>query len=164
MASAVPSALRTSMNPPPPRLPASGHVTASVNATATAASTALPPRFMTSAPTRDAITSTEATMTCGSRTGRRETAWSGATKRRSAASFFMAGEEYRGPRSAARGPRLAAIVGVQGHVVVSKIGRQHDGAAVAAAEVESQRNALASEDARGILLPIFGRAAIADEN
>src|ERR1700712_4461655 len=31
------------IKPPPPRLPASGYVTASVNATATAASTALPP-------------------------------------------------------------------------------------------------------------------------
>src|SRR5690606_16657896 len=39
------------MNPPPPMLPASGHVTASANATATAASTAFPPRFRISTPT-----------------------------------------------------------------------------------------------------------------
>src|ERR1700738_4141419 len=35
------------MTPPPPRLPASGYVTASVNAIATAASTALPPSLKT---------------------------------------------------------------------------------------------------------------------
>src|SRR5438445_1302295 len=151
------------MNPPPPRLPASGQVTASVSATATAASTALPPRFMTSAPTCEAIASTEATIACGSRTGRRDAAWRGATKRRSAASFFMAGEEYRGPRSAARGPRLAAIVRVQRHVVVAEIGGPHHDAAIPAAEVEGQRDALASEDARCILLAIFGRAAVPDE-
>src|SRR5262245_56839415 len=36
------------MKPPPPMFPASGYVTASVNAAATAASTALPPCFITS--------------------------------------------------------------------------------------------------------------------
>src|SRR5439155_1328878 len=39
------------MNPPPPRLPASGSTTASANPTATAASTALPPCWMISIPT-----------------------------------------------------------------------------------------------------------------
>ena len=39
-----------SMKPPPPRLPARGSVTASANPTATAASTALPPRFKMSTP------------------------------------------------------------------------------------------------------------------
>ena len=38
-----PSAMRISMKPPPPRLPANGCVTASAKPTATAASTALPP-------------------------------------------------------------------------------------------------------------------------
>src|SRR5712691_2892194 len=38
------------MNPPPPRLPACGCVTASAKATATAASTALPPRCSASSP------------------------------------------------------------------------------------------------------------------
>ena len=40
----VPSAMRITMNPPPPMLPASGCTTASAKPTATAASTALPPR------------------------------------------------------------------------------------------------------------------------
>src|SRR5687767_15939763 len=40
------------MYPPPPRLPASGYVTASANPTATAASTALPPRRRVSTPAR----------------------------------------------------------------------------------------------------------------
>jgi hypothetical protein len=39
------------MKPPPPRLPALGKVTANANATAIAASTALPPAASTSAPT-----------------------------------------------------------------------------------------------------------------
>ncbi len=42
------------MNPPPPMLPALGCVTASANAVATAASTALPPFFSIDAPTSDA--------------------------------------------------------------------------------------------------------------
>ena len=46
----VPSAMRTSKKPPPPRLPACGCVTASVSATATAASTALPPSRSTARP------------------------------------------------------------------------------------------------------------------
>src|SRR6516165_10737420 len=48
------------MNPPPPMLPASGHVTARANAVATAASTALPPFRRTATPTslagRDTLT------------------------------------------------------------------------------------------------------------
>src|SRR5262249_55048140 len=88
--SLFPSAVRISMNPPPPRFPASGQVTASASATATAASTALPPRFMTSTPTREAIASTEATMPCLARTGRREAASSGSARNRSSATnFFM---------------------------------------------------------------------------
>src|SRR5712691_5842220 len=161
------------MNPPPPRLPASGHVTASGSATATAASTALPPRFMTSAPTCEAIASTEATIACGSRTGRRDAAWRGATKRRSAASFFMAGEctTWCGAGNPAcacrqdclRHTELRSIVSVQRHVVVAEIGGPHHDAAIPAAEVEGERDALASEDARCILLAIFGRAAVPDE-
>src|SRR5690242_200715 len=42
------------MNPPPPMLPALGCVTASANAVATAASTALPPLFRIAAPTSEA--------------------------------------------------------------------------------------------------------------
>src|SRR5579871_3040330 len=57
------------MNPPPPRLPADGCVTASARATATAASTALPPRLRMPAPTCEAVSLDEATMPCGARTG-----------------------------------------------------------------------------------------------
>src|SRR5262249_9573440 len=53
------------MNPPPPRLPAPGQVTASANAVATAASTALPPFFKISMPTLDAIGSTDTTAAFG---------------------------------------------------------------------------------------------------
>src|SRR5262245_26817929 len=62
----------TIMNPPPPMLPASGQVTAIVRATATAASTAVPPRLSTAVPTSTAGGDTAATMplrpvaTCGS--------------------------------------------------------------------------------------------------
>src|SRR5687767_12467954 len=49
------------MNPPPPMLPAVGCVTASANAVATAASTALPPRCRMSAPTSDAIADVDTT-------------------------------------------------------------------------------------------------------
>lgn len=62
------------MNPPPPRFPAAGKTTASANATATAASTALPPRFITSTPICDAIRSVDATIPCGARTGSRHAA------------------------------------------------------------------------------------------
>src|SRR4051812_29944106 len=50
-----------SMNPPPPMLPASGKVTARAKAVATAASTALPPLWRISAPTREAGAETETT-------------------------------------------------------------------------------------------------------
>ena len=53
-----PSAKRTSMNPPPPMLPAEGCVTASAKPTATAASTALPPAFSTATPASVACCST----------------------------------------------------------------------------------------------------------
>src|ERR1051325_10158387 len=62
------------MKPPPPRLPAAGCVTASANATAIAASTALPPRFMTSTPTLEPTSFVDATMPCLARTGSRGTA------------------------------------------------------------------------------------------
>ena len=58
------------MKPPPPRLPARGRVTASAKPTATAASTALPPRFNMSKPTRDAAASWLTTMPCAATTGR----------------------------------------------------------------------------------------------
>src|SRR5512145_3482822 len=63
------------INPPPPRLPAAGHTTASASPTATAASTALPPRFNTSTPTCEAISLTEETIPYLPRTGGREAAW-----------------------------------------------------------------------------------------
>ena len=57
------------MKPPPPMLPAVGCVTASANAVATAASTAVPPSLMTSAPMREAISLCEATMPFCARIG-----------------------------------------------------------------------------------------------
>src|SRR5262249_44599980 len=62
------------INPPPPKLPAEGHTTASAKPTATAASTALPPRFSTSTPTCEAILLTEATIPLLPRAGGREAA------------------------------------------------------------------------------------------
>src|SRR5579863_10382108 len=59
--------MRTSMNPPPPMFPAWGSTTASANATATAASTAFPPRFMISTPASDASFSSLTTIPFGSR-------------------------------------------------------------------------------------------------
>ena len=54
-------AVRTTMNPPPPMLPANGCVTASAKAVATAASTALPPAASTPAPRSDAMSDDETT-------------------------------------------------------------------------------------------------------
>ena len=59
------------MNPPPPILPACGCVTASAKPTATAASTALPPAFRISTPTRVARFSWLATMPFFAMTGRK---------------------------------------------------------------------------------------------
>ena len=56
-----PCASREIQNPPPPMLPASGHVTARAKATATAASAALPPCSRISMPTRAAFSSAAAT-------------------------------------------------------------------------------------------------------
>jgi hypothetical protein len=77
-----PRASRETQNPPPPRFPASGHVTASAKATATAASAAFPPFFRISMPTLAAVSSAAATApprpveTCG------PTARAGAAARR----------------------------------------------------------------------------------
>ena len=57
------------MKPPPPMLPAVGCTTASANAVATAASTAVPPSLITSAPMRDAISFCDATMPLCARIG-----------------------------------------------------------------------------------------------
>src|SRR5438105_2494533 len=57
------------MKPPPPMLPAVGCTTASANAVATAASTAVPPSLIASAPMRDAISFCDATIPCLARTG-----------------------------------------------------------------------------------------------
>src|SRR5258706_604717 len=62
------------MKPPPPKLPAAGCVTARAKATAMAASTALPPRFIMSTPTLEAISLVEATMPWRALTGSREAA------------------------------------------------------------------------------------------
>ena len=61
MAVLLPSGSRITMNPPPPMLPAVGWVTPSANATATAASTALPPRFRIAMPMSLALASALAT-------------------------------------------------------------------------------------------------------
>ncbi len=61
-AAVVPSAIRATRNPPPPMFPASGFTTASAKWTATAASTAFPPRRSTSAPISDATRSVVTTI------------------------------------------------------------------------------------------------------
>src|SRR5437868_12706578 len=71
MTRTLPLASREIQNPPPPRLPASGHVTARANETATAASAALPPCLRISIPICAAVSSAAATApptpccTCG---------------------------------------------------------------------------------------------------
>src|SRR5215510_11512028 len=57
------------MKPPPPMLPAVGCTTASANAVATAASTAVPPSLIASAPMREAISFCDATIPRCARTG-----------------------------------------------------------------------------------------------
>src|SRR5918999_2208468 len=57
--------MRITMYPPPPRLPASGYVTARATPTATAASTALPPRRRVSTPARVASESLLDTIAVG---------------------------------------------------------------------------------------------------
>ena len=57
------------MKPPPPILPALGWTTASAKAVATAASTAVPPSLIASAPIRDAISLWDATIPFCARTG-----------------------------------------------------------------------------------------------
>src|SRR4051794_74356 len=64
MAVLVPSGKRTTMNPPPPMLPAVGCVTPRAKPTATAASTALPPFFRISTPTSLAAPSALLTAPC----------------------------------------------------------------------------------------------------
>src|SRR5881394_771038 len=64
-----PFAGRYTTKPPPPMLPAVGCTTASANAVATAASTAVPPSLMTSAPMRDAVSFCDATMPYFARIG-----------------------------------------------------------------------------------------------
>ena len=54
----------TTANPPPPILPAEGYTTASPKPTATAASTALPPRRKTSTPISAASGASQATAPC----------------------------------------------------------------------------------------------------
>ena len=56
------------MNPPPPILPQHGFVTACAYPTATAASTALPPRRNISSPASDASRCAETTIPCAAST------------------------------------------------------------------------------------------------
>src|SRR4051794_40077129 len=64
IATALPAPVRITANPPPAMLPAVGWVTASANAVATAASTALPPAARISWPTWLATFDSDATMLC----------------------------------------------------------------------------------------------------
>ena len=69
MVTASPSAVRITMNPPPPMLPATGKTTARANPVATAASTAFPPARSTSMPASEAASCAETTMPRSARTG-----------------------------------------------------------------------------------------------
>src|SRR5579862_667567 len=75
------------MNPPPPMLPANGCVTASANAVATAASTALPPFANTDAPASDATSDDDTTRPVFEATPRLAGVWArgAAVKRRTTA-------------------------------------------------------------------------------
>src|SRR5258708_2304022 len=68
------------MNPPPPIFPAAGSTTASANATATAASTALPPRFRISTPAFEPNASSVATIALAPRTAPRGHAFASPTR------------------------------------------------------------------------------------
>ena len=93
-----PSASRTSMNPPPPMLPALECVTASANPTATAASMAFPPDSRIFRPACVAWVSRETTMPwrartgCAAQTGRAAAIRSRMTIRRILNVFYYAGE------------------------------------------------------------------------
>src|SRR5438876_11090388 len=81
------------MNPPPPMFPATGWTTASANPTATAASTALPPRRRISLPTSLASGCDDTTMACGA-----ATAWARPASAQSAAMIaWWAGAVVMGP-------------------------------------------------------------------
>src|SRR5689334_20590965 len=58
---------------------------------------------------------------------------------------------------------LGAVVGIQRDVVMAEVGGEDDGAGVAAAEVEGDGDALAGEDARGVLLAVGRGLAVGDE-
>src|SRR5437764_9191801 len=58
---------------------------------------------------------------------------------------------------------LGAIVGIDRHVIVAEVGGEDDGAGAAAAEVEGDGDALAGEDARGVLLAVRRRLAVGDQ-
>src|SRR3954449_603614 len=146
--------MRMSMNPPPPRLPAAGQVTAIASAVATAASTALPPFFMMSTPTCAAIPLVAATMPCRAATGSCNAEYAAvAEKRRRSATAFRMAEKYRS------GP----VVGVDRDVVVAEVGGEDDGGRGAGAEVEGDRDAFAGEDFRGVFLFVKRGLAVRDE-
>src|SRR5881275_3286688 len=133
-----------SMNPPPPRLPAAGQVTAIASAVATAASTALPPFFMMSTPTCAAIPLVAAIIPCFATAGSRNAEYAAVAekRRRNATAFRICAEVYRS------GP----VVGVDGDVVVAEVGGEDDGGRGAGAEVEGNRDAFTGEDFRGVFL------------
>src|SRR5437762_3162552 len=94
------------MNPPPPMFPATGWTTASANPTATAASTALPPRRRMSVPTSLATGCDDTTMACDP-----VTAWARPASAQSAAmSARWAGAVVVGPGPGAA-PGAAGAVG-----------------------------------------------------
>src|SRR5438270_6904759 len=159
--------MRMSMNPPPPRLPAAGQVTAIASAVATAASTALPPFFMMSTPTCAAIPLVADTIPRRAMTGSRIAEYAAVAEKRSsvAISFRMEAKCTCVGHSGrdARAPRLRPVIGVDGDVVVAEVGGENDGRRRAATEVEEDGDAFASEDFRGIFLFVNGRRAVRDQ-
>src|SRR4051812_13262510 len=158
--------MRMSMKPPPPRLPAAGQVTAIASAVATAASTALPPFFMMSTPTCDAIPLVEATMPWRATTGSRIADRAVVVVRRTtiAISFRMTGSVL-GLAKAGGTPalQLRPVVGVDGDVVVAEVGGENDGGCGAAAEVEDDGDAFAGEDFGGVFFFVNRGLAVRHE-
>src|SRR5262249_48929112 len=87
---------RTTMNPPPPMLPALGWVTASANAVATAASTALPPFLRIAAPTSDAGADVVITIPSRDTTGDKSACCDRAGAANESAMHWMAAQIRRG--------------------------------------------------------------------
>src|SRR5215216_4164342 len=90
--------MRITMYPPPPMLPAAGHVGTSAKPTATAASTALPPRFRISTPASLASGALLAIIACGA-----NAAFAPAGKRHAAGKLAARRSAIAGARSGAGG-------------------------------------------------------------